>query len=118
MQRIDKQRTRLLREAIESEYIIESSPESVTGPQFPRVFLEALRESLIVGWSCDQLTSFLILITGLHETIASFDGEELVERSNYILQTMKGDLESLQRQREWLEGMIQKKKKELRKRKK
>ncbi len=91
--------TRKLWEAVEAEGIIKEGTTQV-GMTFPESFLSGLRNALKAGLTCEQLVAFMSIITGLHEISKGFGDDELVKRTAYLVEVMKGDLEFLEKQRE------------------
>jgi hypothetical protein len=98
-QKLREASTQNLWDAIEAGGVPKRRTESHSGPVFPADFLMGVRQCLEAGMTSDQITSFLLMISGLYDALQLFDGEELMERSMCIIEVMKGDME-------WNEGQI------------
>jgi hypothetical protein len=65
----------------------------------PLPFLLGIRQALDAGLSCEQITSVVILMTGLYEALDVFEGEDLVRRASVIASTIRGQREIQDAQR-------------------
>ena len=84
-----------------TEWMLEAlSKPSVECGQLPSEFLCGLRGALEAGLSCEEITAFLVLLTGIYEAGERMTGSELVERAVHLACMMKGDICFCTRERE------------------
>jgi len=85
--------TRKLREALEAQdaYAYRRGDECLA-TVFPEKFVEAVRYALNVGMSCEHLVAFIRLAAGLYDCLDVMDGEQMISRSNEIVQAIQGDV--------------------------
>ena len=88
-----------------TEQMIEavSGTRQDTHPNLPAVFLCGLRGALDAGLSCEQITAFLVLFTGIYEAADRMPGEVLIERSRFLVDAMRGDIADVNDQGRQLE---------------
>ena len=91
--------TKKLWEAIEAQGA-DSDGASSAGMIMPPTFLRGLRKALTAGLTCEQLVSFLWILTGIYEIEHDYDGDELIERTAYVVGVMQGDMDYLNGQKE------------------
>ena len=89
--------TKLMRDALEAANP-DPPPPTAKAQTWPPGFMRALRGALDAGMSCEQITAFLVIATGLHEVMGGFDGEELVERCRRVMKLVEGDKDRLERE--------------------
>jgi hypothetical protein len=77
-------------EAVEKE---EEKVEACECPILPPLFVMGLRAAIDTGLSCEQITAFLVLFTGLYETADTMEGKEIVERAEQLSEIMRGDVD-------------------------
>ena len=66
--------------------------EEANRPTLPEMLIDALRNALEVGMSCEQITACLHLMAGLDTMEAGMHPDELVARCREISRVMQGDL--------------------------
>ena len=73
-----------------------SERESNTRPVLPKMLIDALRNALEVGLSCEQIVACLWLMAGLNVMGAGMGSDEMVVRCREISMVMQEDSKILQ----------------------
>lgn len=68
---------------------------------FPPEFLIGLRGVLDAGITCEQITAFLVLVTGWYRACEKMSGEELIQRAFALGRVIEGDIDEESYQRQW-----------------
>ena len=105
MQKTVKSATKRLWEAAEAEGTILEGV-SKPGMLMPPSFLMGLRKALKAGLTCEELVSFMLILTGIHEMEHNYNSGELLERTAHIVDIMKGDIDYMKRQKESEDSII------------
>ena len=99
MQKKQINATKMLWEALESQRDISTNGNvSQMGKVFPNSFLIGIRKALENGITCEELISFLAIISEIHSVLDTFDKEELMKRTSHVLTIIAGDIEYLEKQ--------------------